>query len=177
MTYTDNNIYELTQVHRGKVVWNTIVPFAWTIEWDTVAWVSVSLLAGLLQPGLESNLAWSLPICRKSMDSVDIVHGHYPAGVLEWRSMDNVHWVHGHCPLSPWTMSTQSLNFFPRFLLHFIEYRIIAIQPNLMHTSSSQCITCSQCITFIFHLNFMIYNAYMYMSINTDRHTVFRPSV
>ena len=59
MTYfIHNNIYELTQVHRGKVVWNTIVPLGWTIGWDTVAWVRVSPLAGLLQPGLEYTLAW-----------------------------------------------------------------------------------------------------------------------
>ena len=32
-----------------------------------------------------------IPVCRKSMDSVDIIHGHCPAGVLERRSMDNVH--------------------------------------------------------------------------------------
>ena len=28
--------------------------------------------------------------------------------------------VHGHCPLSPWTVSTGSLGFFPGFSLHFI---------------------------------------------------------
>ena len=43
MTYIDNNICELTQVHRGKVVWNTIVPLAWTFGLDTVAWVRVHL--------------------------------------------------------------------------------------------------------------------------------------
>ena len=36
----------------------TTVPLGWTIGWDTVAWVRVSPLAGLLQPGLEYTLAW-----------------------------------------------------------------------------------------------------------------------
>ena len=58
MTYIDNNICELTKVHRGKVVWNTIVPLGWTTGWDTVAWVRVSPLAGLLHAGLEYTLAW-----------------------------------------------------------------------------------------------------------------------
>ena len=55
-----------------------------------------------------SDNIFKIPICRKSMNSVDIVHGHCLAGVLEWRSMDTVHSVHGHCPLNPLTMSTQS---------------------------------------------------------------------
>ena len=42
MTYIDN-FCELTQVHPGEVVWNTVVPLAWTIGWDTVAWVRVHL--------------------------------------------------------------------------------------------------------------------------------------
>ena len=58
VTFIDNDICELTQVHRGKVVWNTIVPLGWTIGWDTVAWLRESPLAGLLQPGLEYTLAW-----------------------------------------------------------------------------------------------------------------------
>ena len=29
---------------------------------------------------------------------------------LEYWNMDNVHWVHGQCPLSPWMMSTQSMD-------------------------------------------------------------------
>ena len=65
---------------------------------------------------------WWLPIGRKSMDSVDIVHGHCLAGVLErgqcplspWtmstQSMGNVHSVHGQCPLRPWTMSAESMD-------------------------------------------------------------------
>ena len=50
------------------------------------------------------------------MDSVDIVHGHCPAGVLEHGSMDNVHSVHEQCPLSPWTMSTESMD-----MVHWIH--------------------------------------------------------
>ena len=98
------------------------------------------------------------PVCRKSMDSEDIVqleywnegpmdnvhwvHGHCPLSrwTLSTQSMDNVHWYPGQCPLNPWTMSTQSQNFFPGFSPHFIKYRTIAIQPNWMHTSSSQCL-------------------------------------
>ena len=53
MTYIDKNICELTQVHQGKVVWNTKDPLGWTIGWDTVAQARVSPLAELLQPGLE----------------------------------------------------------------------------------------------------------------------------
>ena len=89
----------------------------------------------LARVGFESNLShhslstlttWP-PVCRKSMDSVGIVHGQRPAGVLErkkeWTlivhwfdgqsqgwldptvstaSMDNVHWVHGQCSLCYW---------------------------------------------------------------------------
>ena len=51
-----------------------------------------------------------LPICRKSMDSVDIVHGHCQAEVLECGSVDNVHWVHGQCARNQWTMSTESMD-------------------------------------------------------------------
>ena len=58
LTNIKNNICELTQVHRVKVVWKPIVPLGWTIGWDTVTWVRVSPLAGLLQPGLEYTLAW-----------------------------------------------------------------------------------------------------------------------
>ena len=68
---------------------------------------------------------WWLPVSRKSMNSVDIVHRHNNkclAGVLEceqcplspWtmttQSMGSVHSVHGQCPLSPWTMSTESMD-------------------------------------------------------------------
>ena len=42
-----------------------------------------------ISPG--THLVYYIPVCRKSMDSVDIVHGHCPAGVLERGSMDNVH--------------------------------------------------------------------------------------
>ena len=74
------------------------------------------------------------------------VHGQCPLSpwTMSTQSMDSVHSVHGQCPLrpwtmslNPWTMSTQSLHFFPGFSLHFIWYRIIVIQPNWMHTSSS----------------------------------------
>ena len=59
-----------------------------------------------------------------SMESVDIIQGHCPAGVLERvDSVDNVmnslDIVHGHCPAGelehdwtgqgPWTMSTESM--------------------------------------------------------------------
>ena len=52
-------------------------------------------------------------VCRKSMDSVDIVRLEYwNAGpwTMSTESMDNVHSVHGHCPPSPWTMSTESMD-------------------------------------------------------------------
>ena len=111
-----------------------------------------------------------LPIYVKSMDSVDIVHGHLPAGVLEQRSMDNVHGVHGYCPLrthgqcplNPWTMSTQSLDFslgFPDTL--FSIELLQSNQTECIHPVHNAC-----------YLYFMTYNAFMYMSINTDRHTV-----
>ena len=63
MTYIDNNICQLTQVHRGKVVWNTIVPLAQTIGWNTLAWVTVHhSLVGHCSLGyrapLSSNVGW-----------------------------------------------------------------------------------------------------------------------
>ena len=76
MTNINNNICELTQVHWVKVVWKTIVPLGWTIGWDTVAWVRVSPLAGLLQPGLEYTLAW--------WDNVAWVMLGYRVGHVAW---------------------------------------------------------------------------------------------
>ena len=65
------------------------------------------------------------PVCRKSMDSVDIVRLEYSnvnnahwfhrkfsqsPWTISTESMDNVHSVHGQCPLRPWTMSTESMD-------------------------------------------------------------------
>ena len=46
------------------------------------------------------------------MDNVHWVHGQYPLSpwTLSTQSMDNVHSVHGQCPLRPWTMSTKSMD-------------------------------------------------------------------
>ena len=64
------------------MVWNTIVPLGWTIGWDTVAWVRVSPLAGLLQPGLAYTLAW--------WDNVAWVIEPPISSVVGW---DTVAWV------------------------------------------------------------------------------------
>ena len=111
------------------------------------------------------NVLW-VPVCRKSMDSVDIVH----VPIIQ---LDNVHWVHGHCPFSPWTLSTQSMDnvhwihgqcplspwtfFFPTLYLvknYSNPTKLNAYIQFIMHVS---------------HLYFMTYNSYM--SINTDRPT------
>ena len=82
-------------------------------------------------------MLYGLPVYRKSMDSVDIVHRLCPAGVfghcpwtlsgwsigtrvhgqyplspwtMSTESMDIVHSVHGQCPLSPWTMFTETMD-------------------------------------------------------------------
>ena len=72
----------------------------------------------------------------QSMDSVDIVHGHYPIRLdsldktlwtLSRVSMDNVqtvHWVHGQCPLSPWTMSTESMDIVQSGWSHWTLSRV-----------------------------------------------------
>ena len=84
-----------------------------------------------LAPVMDSMDLTSLkPVCRKSMDSVDIVRLEYwkeRPWIMSTESMDSVHWVHGHCPvwlvsldfvhgltgqcpLSPWTMSTETMD-------------------------------------------------------------------
>ena len=53
---------------------------------------------------------------KKSMESVDKVHGHCPAGVLErkhWTiSSDTMENVHGVFPVCPWNFSSMSMELF-----------------------------------------------------------------
>ena len=43
----------LAQLYGGTCSLGQSVPLGWTVGWYTVAWVRVSPLDGLLQPGLE----------------------------------------------------------------------------------------------------------------------------
>ena len=80
----------------------------WTISTESMD--NVHLIAGLF-PWVfiffnQIRLDFVQWVHGQSMDSVDIVQ-------FAWTPMDNVktvHWVHGHCPLSPWIISTESMD-------------------------------------------------------------------
>ena len=97
------------------------------------------------------------------------IHGQCPLSpwTMSSESMDNVHWVHfqwvyGHCPLSPWTMFTESMDL-P--LCVFPTLYLVKNYSNATKPSSSQC------------MSFIFYDIlWMHMSINTERHIVFGSS-
>ena len=117
------------------------------------------------------------------MDSVDIVHGHCPAGVLERESIDNVHSVHGQCPLCPWTMSTQSMDGqFPlrpwtmstesMDNVHSVPGLFPWVFPTLYLVQNySNPTKLNAYIQFTMHAIYISWHTIPIMFINTDRHT------
>ena len=73
---------------------------------------------GLAHPWAQWTLScWSIGTWTMStkVHNVHSVHGYCPLSpwTMSTQSMDNVHWDHGLYPLNPWTVSTQIMEFFP----------------------------------------------------------------
>ena len=75
-----------------------------------------------------------------SMDNFQEVHCQWTVSI---ESMDNVHWVHGQCPVSPWTMSRESMDFVPEsmdFVPGFFPYTIFRIWFHKIKNQTELCI-------------------------------------
>ena len=98
------------------------------------------------------------------MTGLDKVHG--PCPLSPWKlstesmdSVDIVHWLSGQLPWTQWTLSIQFLSFFSTLYI-------------------GQCIV-KECICSVYnacHFYYMTCSACRYMSINTDGHSVLKTS-